>query len=87
MPSSLTAQDALAWLVKYGIIPYWDSIDNKAMFRKADVKKDSVAFISRKAEEEAWPGVVKLLSLKTETECATVRSNVEHILRDQGKLA
>lgn len=87
MPSSLTAQDALDWLVKFGIIPYWDSIDNKAMFRKAGVKKDKLPFISREAEEQAWPGVVKLLGLKTEADCATVRSNVEHVLREQGKLA
>lgn len=86
MPSSLTAQDALDWLVKFGIIPYWDSIDNKAMFRKADVKKGRTPFISREAEEQAWPGVVKLLGLKTEADCATVRSNIEHVLREQGKL-
>ncbi|TFG45547.1 MAG: hypothetical protein E4H31_02570 [Dehalococcoidia bacterium] len=86
MSTALTHQDAMNWLVKFAIIPYWDSIDNKALFRKASVKKDSVPFISREAEEQAWPGAVKLLAIKTEADCATVRRNVEHLLREQGKL-
>ncbi|MEN8613924.1 hypothetical protein ABFB09_01385 [Dehalogenimonas sp. THU2] len=86
MSVALTRQDAMNWLVKFGVIPYWDSIDKKPLFRKADVKKGSVAFISRETEEQVWPGVIKLLDLKTEADCATVRRNVEHLLREQGKL-
>ena len=86
MAAALTRQDALNWLVKYGIIPYWDSIDNKPLFRKADVKKDSVPFISRQTEEQVWPGIIKLLGLKTEEECTSIRNNVEHLLREQSKL-
>ncbi|APV43516.1 hypothetical protein Dform_00153 [Dehalogenimonas formicexedens] len=87
MPSALTRQDALNWLVKYGIIPYWDSIDNKVMFRKADVKKGSVESVSRDTEEEVWPGLIKLLALKTEADCVQVRRSVEQALKGQGKLA
>ena len=74
------------WLVKYGFIPYWDSIDNKVLFRKADVKKGSVLSISRDSEEAVWPGLIKLLALKTEADCALVRKNVEHMLKEQRKL-
>ncbi len=86
MSTALTPQDATSWLVKYAIIPYWDSIDNKVLFRKADVKKGSVLSISRDAEEQVWPGIIKLLALKTEADCTLVRKNVEHILKEQGKL-
>jgi len=86
MGATLTSQDAMNWLVKYGIIPYWDSIDNKVLFRKADVKKGAVLTISRNAEEEVWPGLIKLLNLKNEADCTLVRQNVEHILKEQGKL-
>ena len=86
MSTALTPQDAMNWLVKYGIIPYWDSIDGKVLFRKADVKKGAVLSISRDAEEQVWPGLIKLLNLKTEADCALVRKNVEHMLKEQRKL-
>jgi hypothetical protein len=86
MSTTLTRQDAMNWLVKYGIIPYWDSIDSKVLFRKADVKKGSVLPISRDAEEQVWPGLIKLLNLKTEADCDLTRKNVEHVLKEQGKL-
>ena len=86
MSVALTREDALNWLVKYGIIPYWDSIDNKVLFRKAEVKKGAVPFISRDTEEQVWPGLIKLLALKTEADCALVRKNIEHVLKEQGKL-
>ena len=86
MSKALTTKDALNWLVKYGIIPYWDSIDNKVLFRKADVKKGSVLSISRDSEEAVWPGLIKLLTLKTEADCTQVRMNVEHLLKEKGKL-
>ncbi|XUX00574.1 MAG: hypothetical protein TUN42_00935 [Dehalogenimonas sp.] len=84
--ATLTRQDALNWLVKYGIIPYWDSIDNKVLFRKAEVKKGSVESVIRDTEEEVWPGLIKLLSLKTEADCLLVRRSVEQALKGQGKL-
>lgn len=56
------------------------------MFRKADVKKDSVPGINQKTEEQVRPGLIKLLGLGTEEECASIRINVEHLLREQGKL-
>jgi hypothetical protein len=87
MVNNLTRQDAMGWLVKYGIIPYWDSIDNKVLFRKADVKRGAVEAVSRDMEEQVWPGLIKLLSLKTEVDCAQVRKNVELTLKGQGKLA
>ncbi|AKG52935.1 hypothetical protein DGWBC_0248 [Dehalogenimonas sp. WBC-2] len=86
MSVTLTRQDAMNWLVKYGVIPYWDSIDNKPLFRKADVHKGSLPFISRESEEQVWPGIIKLLEIRTEADCATVRKNVEHLLREQRKL-
>jgi hypothetical protein len=86
MPSALTRQDAMNWLVKYGIIPYWDSIDNKVLFRKADVKKGTVESVSRDTEEEVWPGLIKLLNLRTELDCQQVRKSVEQALKGQGKL-
>ncbi|MEL7562681.1 hypothetical protein [Dehalogenimonas sp. 4OHTPN] len=86
MSVALSRQDALNWLVKYGIIPYWDSIDNKVLFRKADVKKGSVLSVPRNVEEEVWPGLIKILALKNEADCALVRKNVEHLLKEQGKL-
>ncbi|PPD58215.1 hypothetical protein HX448_02440 [Dehalogenimonas etheniformans] len=86
MMATLTRQDALNWLVKYGIIPYWDSIDNKVLFRKAEVKKGSVESVSRDTEEEVWPGLIKLLALKTEADCLLVRRSVEQALKGQGKL-
>jgi len=86
MSVALTREDALNWLVKYGVIPYWDSIDNKVLFRKADVKKGAVLAISRDAEEQVWPGLIKLLALKTEADCTLVRKNIEHVLKEQGKL-
>jgi hypothetical protein len=86
MSVALTRQDAMNWLVKYGIIPYWDSIDNKVLFRKADVKRGSVEAISRDMEEQVWPGLIKLLGLKTELDCQQVRKNVELTLKGQGKL-
>ena len=86
MPNALTRQDAMSWLVKYGIIPYWDSIDNKVLFRKADVKKGTVESISRDTEEEVWPGLIKLLNLHTEADCLVVRKSVEQALKGQGKL-
>ncbi|KTB47527.1 hypothetical protein [Dehalogenimonas alkenigignens] len=86
MSTALSRQDALNWLVKYGIIPYWDSIDNKVLFRKADVKKGSVLSVPRNVEEEVWPGLIKILALKNESDCALVRKNVEHLLKEQGKL-
>lgn len=86
MANALTRQDAMNWLVKYGIIPYWDSIDGKVLFRKADVKKGAVESISRDTEEEVWPGLIKLLALKTEADCLQVRRSVEQALKGQGKL-
>ena len=86
MPTALTRQDALNWLTKYGIIPYWDSIDNKVLFRKADVKKGTVESISRDTEEEVWPGLIKLLALRTELDCLQVRKTVESAQKAQGKL-
>jgi hypothetical protein len=86
MSTALSRQDALNWLVKYGIIPYWDSIDNKVLFRKADVKKGSVLSVPRNVEEEVWPGLIKILALKNESDCTLVRKNVEHLLKEQGKL-
>jgi hypothetical protein len=86
MANTLTRQDAMNWLVKYGIIPYWDSIDNKVLFRKADVKKGTVESVSRDTEEEVWPGLIKLLSLRTEEDCLQVRRSVEQELKGQGKL-
>jgi hypothetical protein len=86
MANTLTRQDAMNWLVKYGIIPYWDSIDNKVLFRKAEVKKGTVESVSRDTEEEVWPGLIKLLNLRTEEDCLQVRRTVEQTLKGQGKL-
>ena len=76
-------KEAMDWLVAGGIVPYWDSIDNKVLFKKAAKTGPN---LSLNKIEEAWPSILEILELKTELDTVRVRANVEHVLKERGRM-
>ena len=83
MANEAKRKEAMEWLITTGIVPYWDSIDSKVLFKKVakegpDLSLDKV--------ERAWPLVLEALEINTEADTMCLRTNVEHILKEQGRM-
>jgi hypothetical protein len=69
-------------LVRSGVVPSWNSVENKAVFKKmTKVPELTLSYL-----EGIWPSILALLEINNETEAEVIRHNVEHILREQGRL-
>jgi len=76
-------KEAMDWLVTSGIVPYWDSIDNKVLFKQVAKTGSN---LSLDKIEKAWPVILEALEAKTELETVRIRANIEHILKERGRL-
>lgn len=80
--SGSNRQDAIKWLIRSGVVPSWNSVENKAVFKKlTKVPELTLSYL-----EGIWPSVLALLEINNETESEVIRHNIEHILREQGRL-
>ncbi|AGG06825.1 MULTISPECIES: hypothetical protein [Dehalococcoides] len=85
MSQQVNKEEAINWLIKIGTIPYWDSIDNRPLFRRI-VKKNDGTKVDRVTEEEAWPFIINALGMKTEAETESLRKTIEKALKLQGRI-
>lgn len=75
-------KEAMDWLVTSGIVPYWNSIDNKVLFKKVTRTGPN---LSLGKIEDAWPAILETLEIKTELDTVRIRTNIEHILKERGR--
>jgi hypothetical protein len=83
MSNKAKRKEAMEWLITTGIVPYWNSIDSKVLFKK--VAKEGPS-LSLDKVEKAWPLVLEALEINTEADAAHLRTNVEHILKERGRM-
>ena len=80
----MSRQEALDWLVKLGIVPYWDSLDGRVLFRKA--VKRGLYSVTRQSKEKAWPLIIKALKIDNEEDVKRIRDIVRNELRRQKRI-
>lgn len=83
MANEAKRKEAMDWLVTSGVAPYWDSIDNKVLFKKVAKTGPN---LSLGKIEKAWPLILEALEIKTELDTVRIRTNVEHVLKERGRM-
>ena len=87
MGSDMSWQEALDWLVKLGIVPTWDSLDRRILFRKERaVKRGIVYSVDRQFKEKTWPIIIKALGMNAKEDAKRIRDVVRSELRKQGRM-
>ena len=87
MESGMSRQEALDWLVKLGIVPTWDSLGRRVLFRKEKaVKRGFVYSVDRQFKEKTWPLLITALKMNTEEDVKRIRDIVRSELRKQGRI-
>ncbi len=80
MEPGMSRQEVLDWLVKLGIVPYWDSLDGRVLFRKA--VKRGLYHVTRQSKEKTWPLIIKALGMNTEEDVKRIRDIVKSRLQE-----
>jgi len=80
MGAGMSPQEAIDWLVKLEIVPYWDSLDRRVLFKKA--AKRGLYHITRQSKEKTWPLIIKALRMNTEQDVKRIRDIVKSRLKE-----
>lgn len=85
MESDMSRQEALDWLIKLGIVPTWDSLSQRVLFRSA-VTKGLIIPVTRQYKEKAWPLLIKALRMNAKEDVKQIRDIVKSELRKQERI-
>jgi hypothetical protein len=66
----------MSLLMRLRVVPYWDSLECRTLFRKKP-GAGPLFGVTRQAREENWPRLIELLSLHTRDDCARVRQQLK----------
>ncbi len=85
MESDMSRQEALDWLIKLGIVPTWDSLSQRVLFRSA-VTKGLIIPVTRQYKEKAWPLFIKALRMNAKEDVKQIRDIVKSEPRKQERI-
>ncbi len=83
--SDMSRQEALDSLTRFGIVPTWDSLGKRVLFRSA-VTKGLVIPVTRQYKEKTWPLLIKALKMNTKEDTKHIRDIVKTELRKQKRI-
>lgn len=79
-------QRAFNLAVKVAVVPYWETLDNRPLFRKYPTKKGPAYHVTRQSKEMLWAPLVEALGLTNSERVAAVRKLIIAKLRADGRL-
>lgn len=68
-------QDAIVFLIKLRLEPYWDSSNDQVLFRKISNSGGNYN-VTRQRIERGWPGLIEVLDLHSKENSDSVRREV-----------
>ena len=85
MEGGMSHEEALDWLIKLGIVPTWDSLAKRVIFKSA-VKRGWGYKVIRQFKEKTWPLLIEALTLHNYEATKQIRDEVKSGLRGQGRM-
>ena len=85
MKSDMSRQEALDWLIKLGIVPTWDSLSQRVLFKNA-VMKGLIIPVTRQYKEKTWPLLIKALKMNDKEDAKQIRDIVKSELGKQKRI-